>query len=49
MQAPYPSKGQRDVRNAIDRVYVQGGGKTLLNVTQNGSIYTATFAIGLAS
>jgi protocatechuate 3,4-dioxygenase beta subunit len=48
--APYSQKpGSGRLRNDGDDIYRQSGGKTLLNMTQSGSIYAATFAIGLAS
>jgi protocatechuate 3,4-dioxygenase beta subunit len=48
--APYSQKDASGrLRNEGDGIYRQSGRKTLLNVTQSGSIYTATFAIGLAS
>lgn len=47
--APYSQKGASGrLRNERDGIYNESGGKTLLNVTQSGSIYTAAFAIGLA-
>jgi protocatechuate 3,4-dioxygenase beta subunit len=47
--SPYSQKtGSGRLRNDGDDIYRQSAGKTLLNVTPNGSIYAATFAIGLS-
>jgi protocatechuate 3,4-dioxygenase beta subunit len=45
--APYKA-GSGRLRNESDGIYRESAGKTLLNVTQNGSIYQASFAIGLS-
>jgi protocatechuate 3,4-dioxygenase beta subunit len=45
---PYASKGQRDMRNSSDNIYMNGGDQLLLNLqgdTANG--FTTTFNIGL--
>jgi protocatechuate 3,4-dioxygenase beta subunit len=47
--SPYtgkPASGR--LRNDGDSIYRQSNGKTVLNVAQNGSLYAATFAIGLS-
>jgi protocatechuate 3,4-dioxygenase beta subunit len=46
--APYSSKGSGWLRNAQDGIYTGGGDKLLLKPTRSGSLYTATFDIGLA-
>ncbi len=46
-QAPYSSKGQRDMRNASDRIYQNGGEQLTLQLTEAEGGYTGTFDIGL--
>jgi len=46
-QSPYNSKGSRDTRNSRDGIYNGGGSRLLLNVSQSGQGYAATFNIGL--
>ncbi|MFL9458921.1 hypothetical protein AB0758_49070 [Tolypothrix bouteillei VB521301_2] len=46
-QAPYSSKGQRTLKNALDRIFTDGGDQMLLELDKNGQGYTATFDIGL--
>jgi protocatechuate 3,4-dioxygenase beta subunit len=47
--APYSQKGASGrLRNERDDIYRQSNGKTQLNVTQNGSVYTANFSLGIA-
>ena len=45
-QAAYAKSGNR-TRNASDNIYRNGGSQLLLNVTQSGGGYAATFDIGL--
>jgi protocatechuate 3,4-dioxygenase beta subunit len=45
--APYAQKGQRTLRNAADSIYRNGGDELLLQVTESGGSYAATFDIGL--
>jgi len=47
LQEPYAQKGERTLRNADDNIYNGGGSQLVLNVTPNGSGYTATFDIGV--
>lgn len=47
-QPPYNQKGQRDTRNADDRIFQQGGSALVLPVVEGTDELTATFAIGLA-
>jgi protocatechuate 3,4-dioxygenase beta subunit len=46
-QQPYAEKGQRTLKNDGDGIYQQSGGQTLLEVSQSGDGYAATFDIGL--
>jgi protocatechuate 3,4-dioxygenase beta subunit len=48
INAPYASKGTRNVRNANDSIYKSGGSTLLLNLTKEGDGYTATFNIGVS-
>ncbi|MGZ9160243.1 MAG: dioxygenase family protein [Candidatus Limnocylindrales bacterium] len=43
----YATKGAQDVPNASDGIYSQSGGTTLLDVTQEGDGYQATFPIAV--
>ncbi len=45
--APYASRGERDVRNAQDSIYVNGGKRSLLRVAKNGSGYAGSIAMGV--
>jgi protocatechuate 3,4-dioxygenase beta subunit len=46
-QAPYASKGQRDLKNAQDGIYRQAGDTLLLSPTKTAEGYAATFNVGL--
>ena len=46
--APYSAKGSGWLKNAQDGIYTGGGSNLLLKPTKSGSVYTATFDIGLA-
>ena len=46
--APYSSKGTGWLRNAQDGIYTGGGSNLILKPTKSGSVYSATFDIGLA-
>ena len=46
-QSPYSGRGQRDTRNASDRIYAQGGSQMMLALTPKGQGYAVTFDIGL--
>ncbi len=46
-QAPYASKGQRTLRNDGDGIFQSGGDQLILQLTQDGEGYAATFDIGL--
>jgi protocatechuate 3,4-dioxygenase beta subunit len=48
-KAPYSSRGARDVRNANDSVYRNGGSKSLLSLRANGSGgHVATITMGVS-
>lgn len=47
LQEQYNQRGERNTRNERDGIYGNGGSQLLLNVTQNGSGYSAVFDIGL--
>jgi protocatechuate 3,4-dioxygenase beta subunit len=47
LQEPYVQRGERNTTNERDGIYGNGGSQLLLNVTQNGSGYSAVFDIGL--
>jgi protocatechuate 3,4-dioxygenase beta subunit len=46
-RSPYSSRPNRDVRNANDSIFVNGGNKGLLHVKKSGSGYVATIAMGV--
>jgi protocatechuate 3,4-dioxygenase beta subunit len=46
-QEPYAAKGQRDTLNSTDNIYQDGGDQLLLNLSEAGGAYTATFDIAL--
>ena len=46
-RAPYSSRPSRDVRNANDSIYVNGGSKGMLHLTKSGNGYVATVAMGV--
>ena len=46
-QEPYATKGERTLRNAGDGIYNQGGSQLVLDVSQAGGGYAATFDIAL--
>ncbi len=45
--APYSARPNRDMRNAQDSIYVNGGKRGLLSVAKNGSGYVGTIAMGV--
>ena len=45
--APYSSRPNRDVRNAQDSIFVNGGKRGLLAVTKSGAGYVGTIAMGV--
>jgi protocatechuate 3,4-dioxygenase beta subunit len=47
-RAPYSSRPGRDVRNATDSVYRNGGSKSMLSVKKNSAgVYVATITMGV--
>jgi protocatechuate 3,4-dioxygenase beta subunit len=46
-QGPYAEKGQRDLRNSNDGIFQGGGDEVLLDLTESGQGYAATFDIAL--
>ena len=44
---PYSSRPNRDVRNAQDSIFVNGGKRGLLGVTKSGAGYAGTIAMGV--
>jgi len=46
-KAPYTSRPGRDIRNATDSVYRNGGKKSLMSVRKNGAGYVATITMGV--
>jgi len=44
---PYASRGKRDARNRDDEIFRRGGDQLILDVSQSGGTYSASFAIGL--
>jgi protocatechuate 3,4-dioxygenase beta subunit len=46
-RAPYAGRGERTLRNADDRIFVQGGRELMLDPTPTRDGYAASFAIGL--
>lgn len=47
LQEPYAQKGERNPRNDGDNIYRNGGSQLVLNVTPDGTGYTANFDIGV--
>jgi len=45
--APYASRGPRDVRNAQDSIFVNGGKSGVLKVVKSGSGYVGSIAMGV--
>jgi protocatechuate 3,4-dioxygenase beta subunit len=46
-RAPYSSRPNRDVRNASDSVYRNGGKRSLLRLRRSGSGYVGTIKMGV--
>ena len=44
---PYAARGGPDMRNAQDSIFVNGGRKSILAVTKNGSSYVGSIALGV--
>src|SRR2546429_136932 len=45
--SPYSSRPNRDLRNAQDSIYVNGGKRGMLTVKKSGSAYVGSIAMGL--
>jgi protocatechuate 3,4-dioxygenase beta subunit len=45
--APYASRGNPDVANASDSIFVNGGRRSLLNVKKSGAGYVGAIAMGV--
>jgi protocatechuate 3,4-dioxygenase beta subunit len=45
--APYASRGNADMANAQDSIYVNGGRRGLLALKKNGAAYIGTIAMGV--
>ena len=46
-KAPYSSRPNRDVRNAQDSIYVNGGKRGMLKLAKSGAGYLGTIAMGV--
>jgi hypothetical protein len=46
-QAPYSTRGPRDVRDSNDSIYRNGGSKSLLRVAKSGSGYLGSITMGV--
>src|SRR5918994_3968514 len=46
-EGPYAEKGERDLRNSEDGIFQGGGDELLLDLSENGQGYAATFDIAL--
>jgi protocatechuate 3,4-dioxygenase beta subunit len=48
-RSPYSSRGSRDMRNANDSIYVNGGRKALVTVAKSGSGYVGRITMGVVT
>jgi protocatechuate 3,4-dioxygenase beta subunit len=46
---PYSSRGERDLRNEDDNIYLGGGDKSTLTVARDGDTYSTTLAMGVSA
>jgi protocatechuate 3,4-dioxygenase beta subunit len=46
-KAPYAARGTRDVRNAGDNIYTQGGSQSVVKAVKSGSGYAGTLTMGV--
>jgi protocatechuate 3,4-dioxygenase beta subunit len=46
-RSPYSRRGARDMRNANDSIFVNGGRKSMLTVAKNGNGYVASIVMGV--
>ena len=45
--SPYDTRGERDVRNASDAIYRNGGSRSMLTLAKSGSGYVARITMGV--
>ena len=45
--APYDTRGARDVRNASDSIYRNGGSRGMLSIHRSGAGYVAAITMGV--
>ena len=45
--APYSSRPNRDVRNATDSIFRNGGSKSMLSLRKSGGVYVASITMGV--
>jgi protocatechuate 3,4-dioxygenase beta subunit len=48
-KAPYNARGQRDMRNAADSIWVNGGSRSMVKLAKSGSAYVGTITMGVTS
>jgi len=46
-RSPYSRRGARDMRNANDSIFVNGGSKSMLKVAKSGNGYVASIVMGV--
>jgi len=46
-RSPYSRRGARDMRNANDSIFVNGGSRSMLKVSKSGSGYVASIVMGV--
>jgi protocatechuate 3,4-dioxygenase beta subunit len=46
-KTPYSSRPNRDVRNAQDNIYLDGGSKSIVKIAKSGKGYTGTLTMGV--
>jgi protocatechuate 3,4-dioxygenase beta subunit len=46
---PYSARGPRDMRNAADSIWVNGGSRSMLKVVKSGSGYVGAITMGVTS
>lgn len=47
-RSPYSRRGARDMRNANDSIYVNGGMKSIVKVTKSGNGYVGSIVMGVS-
>jgi protocatechuate 3,4-dioxygenase beta subunit len=48
-KAPYNTRGPRDVRNAADSIWVNGGSRSMLKLAKSGAAYVGAITMGVTS